>query len=70
MSGDTILTVEKELVNHVLEQLDYFKDVGMRHRPDNKHHVYVDAAFAKVGSAGYLIRSAFTYLTPEVFLRV
>ncbi len=54
---------------HGLAQVDSFKDLGVLHSPDMKHHEQVDAAVAKARSAAYLIRRAFTFLTPEVFLK-
>ncbi len=54
------LAVEDELGSHVLEQVDSFKDLGVLHSPDMKHHEQVDAAVAKARSAAYLIRRAFT----------
>ncbi len=64
------LAVEDELGSHVLEQVDSFKDLGVLHSPDMKHYEQVDAAVAMARSAAYLIRRAFTYLTPELFLKV
>ncbi len=55
------LAVEDELGSHVLAQVDSFKDLGVLHSPDMKHHAQVDAAVAKARSAAYLIRRAFTY---------
>ncbi len=65
----TIHTVEDELNNHLLELVDFFKNKGVLHRPDTKHYEQDDAAVVKARSAGYLIRRAFSYLAPEVFLR-
>ncbi len=63
------LVVEDELDRHVLEQVDSFRDLGVLHSLDVKHHQKVAAAVVNARSAAFLIRRVFTYPTPEVFLK-
>ncbi len=49
--------------------MDSFKDMGVLHSPDVKHHEQADVSVAKARSAAYRIGRVFGYLSPEVFLR-
>ncbi len=63
-----ILAVTDEQGSHELERVNSFKDLGVIHTPDMKHHEQVDVAVAKARSAAYLIKRVFHHLTPTVFL--